>query len=276
MHFLRDIQQLLANGKRGDIESLVEQSSRCEYIGNHESIARILGKYLIYVNTLDPSISPHLMMRGYWEMWNTIYFARFVKPGMSVVEVGANLGYFTLLFSDLVGPEGSVVAFEPLSLNYELLKKSVYLNGFSSRTTCVRTALSNQNGSATIQVNPINYGGGSIMHGSEIAGLISERVETCTFDSQFLGKKVDLIKMDAEGAEQLVVQGMEKFLATGAACTIVLEFDPVRFADWQNWLGDLVKKGFALSLIQGDGSAQQVSKIASLAGCGLSELVLQR
>lgn len=273
---LRNVVKLLSRRRRALIESWTRQTSRFEYLGRNEGLARVLGKYLLYVNTLDPSISPHLIMSGFWEIWNTMYLAKIVKPGMSVVEVGANLGYFTVLLSDLVGPSGTVVAFEPLSMNYELLKKSVYLNGYSTRTTCVRGALSDRNGVATLQVNPINYGGGSIMHACPLEGTISEQVTTSTFDSHFLGKKVDLIKIDAEGAEQIVLKGMEQFLATGAACTIMLEFDPLRFPDWQDWLAHLVAQGFSISIIEYNGTARPIADIATLAGCGLSELVLKR
>ncbi len=69
----------------------------CEsaYLGDETALCRVLGRYKMFVDTSDNSLSPHLMLDGYWEMWLTEALARAIRPGMTVVDVGANLGYFT-------------------------------------------------------------------------------------------------------------------------------------------------------------------------------------
>ena len=66
-----------------------------------------------------------MIMDGFWEYWLTKYFAEQIKPGDTVIDIGANLGYYTLLAGDLVTATGRVVAVEPNPLVFELLSKSV-------------------------------------------------------------------------------------------------------------------------------------------------------
>src|SRR5262249_7878864 len=83
------------------------------YLGRHTALCRVLGLFKISLDTNDTGFASHVLLDGFWEMWLTIFFARQVKPGMTVIDVGANFGYYTLLFGSLVGDEGRVYAVEP-------------------------------------------------------------------------------------------------------------------------------------------------------------------
>ena len=157
-----DIWQLLSR-PRADNEAELRGLCKTAYLGDHTALARVLGRYKMYVDTRDTSISSHLMMEGFWEMWVTEAMLRHVRPGMTVLDIGANLGYFTLLLADLVGPEGRVLAFEPNPEMAGRLRKSVAINGFAGRATVHQTALAGEAGEMLFEVDADAPGGGHLI-----------------------------------------------------------------------------------------------------------------
>ena len=83
---------------------------------------------------------------------------------MTAVDVGANLGYYTLLFAELVGPKGQVYAFEPVPYNASLLNRSVRANGYTN-VIAVAKAVSNATGATTLHLNAGNFGNHTIVSG---------------------------------------------------------------------------------------------------------------
>ncbi len=145
--------------------------------------------------------------------------AELVKPGQTVYDVGANIGFFTILCSRLVGPQGRVYAFEPIPQNLATLRHNVALNGLSN-VTIVEKALSSSTGTAEMFVSPwsafhsLNVEGATKQdnHGPQ-AGEIT--VQTVSLDEFVQGEGVrapDLVKIDVEGAELIVVAGMRETL----------------------------------------------------------------
>jgi len=82
----------------------------------------------MYSNTPDRLLATFLWKISVLENFETHFLKKFVRPGMSVVDIGANIGYYTLLLSQLVGRDGSVTAFEPDPNNYRLLLKNIVFN----------------------------------------------------------------------------------------------------------------------------------------------------
>ena len=72
-------------------------------------LCRVLGKYLMYADSQETGITPHLALHGYWESWITLALARTLRPGWHCLDVGANHGYYTLVMADGAGPDGRVV-----------------------------------------------------------------------------------------------------------------------------------------------------------------------
>ena len=99
------------------------------YQGHNTALTRILNRFKMYVDTTDLSLAPHLMMEGHWEPWITELFTESVRPGMTVVDIGANFGYFTILAGTGVGPTGKVYAFEADPRNFEILRLNLEVNG---------------------------------------------------------------------------------------------------------------------------------------------------
>ena len=104
-------------------------------------LCRVLGRYKMFVDAGDNSLAPHLMLDGLWEMPVTEAVLRSVSQGMTVVDVGANYGYYTMILAELVGPGGRVFAAEPNPRMMSLLDRSVAVNGFADRVTPVAQPL---------------------------------------------------------------------------------------------------------------------------------------
>ena len=104
----------------------------------------------------DRHISHSIREKGCWEPFETALFQQFIGVGDSVVDAGANLGYFSVLASALVGEQGRVVAFEPEPRNAALLRDNLALNGFSERCLVYEAALGDGDAEVTLYLHPDN------------------------------------------------------------------------------------------------------------------------
>ena len=86
----------------------------------------------MYLDPTDTVVCRMIAAYGNWEPSETAWFLRTVKPGDIIVDAGANVGYYTVIGSRLVGDRGKVYAFEPDPSNFELLRKNVELNGLKN------------------------------------------------------------------------------------------------------------------------------------------------
>ena len=103
----------LATQPRQRLEAAIRRRVQTAYLGEGVVLARILGRQKIFLRSADRGFACHLMLDGFWEIWLTQYLAGCVRPGMTVIDVGANYGYYTLLLADAVGEAGHVIAVEP-------------------------------------------------------------------------------------------------------------------------------------------------------------------
>lgn len=167
------------------------------------------------------------MMSGKYEQETTQVFEEAAKPGMVVLDIGAHVGYYSLLAARKVGPEGRVYSFEPEPQNYSLLVKNVDCNGYDNITP-VNTAVSNQVGVATLNLSSLDNGRHSLF-GQSTSQSNTETVNTTTIDA-FLENaaslNVGLIKIDVEGAELDVLEGMGKLLEKKNHLSLIIEFNP--------------------------------------------------
>ena len=146
-----------------------------------------------------------------WKPATTQVFRELVKPGMTVVDVGANIGYFSLLSASLVGPTGQVHAFEPQRIVFQTLCANMALNHIAN-AFCYNIALGKSPGAVLVpQVRPwdhFNFGGLSL--GSYQLG---EEVEVKTIDGLNLSA-CSFIKIDTEGMELDVLMGAANTIRT--------------------------------------------------------------
>ena len=131
----------------------------------------------------------------------------FIKPGMTVFDIGANAGFYTLAFSRLVGDHGQVWAFEPLAENMQNLLSHVRINQLRN-VTLVQAAIAAETSLGFFRVSDDTHTG-------KIAGEGQYRVPTLSLDKLMGRNEIlapDLIKMDVEGAESSILEGAEKLL----------------------------------------------------------------
>jgi len=230
----------LATLPRSELEEAIRRVVQTVYLGDGLVLARILGRHKIFLRSADRGFACHLMLDGYWEMWLTQFLARHVKPGMTVIDVGANFGYFTLLLGDLVGTTGHVVAVEPNPDAAALLKESVLLNGHWTRTKVVPHALGASAGRGWLFAPDGEPKNATLVGKNDLSGGRTIEVSTLTLDEVALDyDKVDLVKIDAEGGEQGIVAGMRQLIARHRP-TIVLEFNAARYTDPRRFLDELL------------------------------------
>jgi FkbM family methyltransferase len=153
------------------------------------------------------------------------WMRRLVTPGSHVLDVGANIGFYTSLLSDLVGSEGHVYAFEPEPTNFKHLSA---IAGDRQNVTLVPTAVSDRSEKLLIYTSPIL----NVDHRSyKVANYeLAIPVEAVSIDDYVGGRfPVNLIKMDIQGFELPAFRGMERTVIANAAMVIFSEFWPYGF-----------------------------------------------
>jgi FkbM family methyltransferase len=210
----------------------IPQSVKSALRGQHGSPHRLANMIHGFLNRLPVDRYPVLpcagRLKGYqmrvdwqihrafvydsWEPEVTQAIDRTVAPGMTVADIGAQSGFFSLLLSKRVGSRGQVIAFEPLPANYRLLDENLRLNKIEN-VIVRREAVADHSGTLSFRF--------PVEEPSLIAGPLSPEDNTGTFDvdcvslDDFVSRQkisLDLIKMDVEGAEGSVLAGAQKTL----------------------------------------------------------------
>lgn len=168
-----------------------------------------------------------------FEVAEGAFLDRFITPGMHVIECGAHQGFFTLQLCDLVGPTGTVLAFEPSPRERERLDRNLWRNSCTNVTVDPR-ALGAEEGMAKLFICDYETGCNSLRPPAvdeEIHQLLV-RVTTLDLAIAEIGETFpDFIKIDAEGAELQILRGAEHCLRTGRP-TIFCELADIRTEPW--------------------------------------------
>lgn len=200
----------------------------------------------MYVDTLFAPVS----VTGIWEPVITEYVKKMVKKGDIVLDIGAHIGYYTLIFSDCVGLEGKVFAFEPNPDNFTLLKKNVEINKYEN-VVLIQKAVSNKAGRLKLYLSALNSGDNRIYDLGD-GPRKSIEIEAVRLDDYFkdYDGKIDFIKMDIQGAEGAAMEGMEILLEKNRNLKIITEFWPFGLKgfgiDPETYLQSFLIKGFKL------------------------------
>ncbi|TIX87008.1 FkbM family methyltransferase [Rhizobium sp. P44RR-XXIV] len=220
---------------RQQAEIAILQRVSSAYLGNNTALVRVLGRYKLYVDTRDRGFGSHILLDGFWEIWLTLFCARNVKRGMTAIDVGANFGYYSVLLAELVGAKGQVVAVEPNPHAADFLRRSAELNGMIGRTRIEGLALGrNASGDAPLYV-PHNEPKNALIVLEGFVPRVEDgsviRVPVTTLDRLSAScERVDFIKIDAEGAEEFIFEGMSETISRHRPM-IVVEFNPARYTD---------------------------------------------
>lgn len=176
----------------------------------------------------DLHVSRQIREQGVWEPYESQLVYQLLQPGQCFVDVGANIGYFTLLAAQKVGRQGQVFAFEPEPRNYRLLCENVMLNALQQQVIAVEAGLSDQERSACLHLHPDNLGDHQLHAAAE---LERELVEVFLYNgSDYLSRfisRIDMLKVDTQGSEYQVIEGLMPLLqASHPGLKIIIELTP--------------------------------------------------
>ena len=192
--------------------------------------------------------------RGPMEPGVTKYFCSMIKPGAVVVDVGANVGIYTLLAARLMQGSGKVYSFEPTPRTYQILKDNVQVNGYLELGLIHLHQLAVTDRTGTAQLSIFNGDCGHNTLFKDDGASVDIEVLTTSLD-EILAKeeRVDLVKIDAEGAEPLILRGMKRIIKRNPGIRIILEFAPVHLrragSSPSAFLDQITSLGFAVRRI---------------------------
>lgn len=177
--------------------------------------------FKMHLNPLDDMVCRVLRESKEWEPSETSLLYQEIKEGQVVVDVGAHIGYFTLLFSKLVGPKGAVYAFEPNPYSLAYLRRNVAVN--NSRNVVVED-MAVYDRDVHIQVWAKKGGNtGDVRIFPTLNGEVVG-VDAVTLDTYFAPRNVDFIKIDAQGAEYNILKGAGSLIRRSLGLKLMVEY----------------------------------------------------
>ncbi len=184
----------------------------------------IIDGNILQVDKKDRVISQELIQTGKWEDFETKIFKNNINTGDVVLDIGAHIGYYTVIAAKIVGKEGRVYAFEPDPKNFSILQNNIALNGYKN-VTLINKAVSDTEGLSNLFLNTKNTGDHRIYKSEKYNKGV--KIETITLDNFFKSNThIDLIKIDIQGAEVRALKGGQKIIKENENLKIITEFWP--------------------------------------------------
>lgn len=187
-------------------------------------IERRIHDYRLILDLEDHGISRSLMLFGTREVDHKIILERVLSPGMTVFDIGANIGYYVLMELGLIGPSGHLVAIEPAPQNVAQLRRNLALNGYQE-VPVIESAVSDRPGERVFHLSRQSNLGTFHDTGSGVQHLSGERITVPTLTVPDIAAEhgaPDLIRMDVEGHEVEVLGGMLDAIRSGAMAPMIL------------------------------------------------------
>jgi FkbM family methyltransferase len=234
----------------------------CVARGRYQAYVDLPAGFSLEVDLRDEGVGRTIYADEYWDRDESAFLKAHVKPGMTIVDVGANLGYFTVLCAQLVGPPGRVIAIEPDPYNFALLQRNVARNGLTN-VTLLNRALAKKPGTAVLFKSASNFGDHRVCATADKRETVEVEVETL---DELLARHgvahVDVAKIDVQGYEGQVLGGMQTTLAAGLIDHLLMEYWPhglTRAGDDPAAIIDtLIRAGFRFHLLKEQGTLQPV------------------
>jgi FkbM family methyltransferase len=180
---------------------------------------------ILIMNRRDPAMCG-LLIFGLFEPFMTEIFRRQIRQGLVVIDIGANIGYYTIIASTLVGPHGKVIAYEPEDNNYSFLLKNIEYNKLDN-VVPVRSAVSDRNGKIELHISNDNGLTHAIVANCDVKETVYVTTTTLDHSLKTMGvNKVDILKIDIEGAEIMAIKGMGETIRNNPNIIIFTEFYP--------------------------------------------------
>lgn len=225
--------------------------------GKDEILVRTAVGYML-CPAQDHALLAQLLDVGELEAGTRLLIQRLLVPGSTYIDVGANIGMHVIAAARAMQGKGSIACFEPYEPTAQLLRKSIFLNGFAHMATVHQVAVSSRNGSQPLFLGQTT-GHHSLFPLDEWATSGKPPVETRLVrldDVMPQGAHVDVIKIDAEGAELDVLAGANALLANNPEIGLIVECGAAHLRrsgiDLSEWLGAFASMGFEWKAIDPD------------------------
>jgi len=199
--------------------------------------------YKMYLSIDDSGLSKELLFKGVREELQTEIWRKIIKPGMNVLECGANLGYYALMEASIIGNEGRVYAVEPIPENFRILKKNIELNNYSYIIKAYNLAMSDEEGDSEIAVTKNSNFATMLLEKNIMSEWMSKKLKQQTKETikikamridSFLENKrdIDLIRIDIEGYEIKIIKGLINTIKKSKKpIKLFIELHPLVFKD---------------------------------------------
>ncbi|MBV8889381.1 MAG: FkbM family methyltransferase [Alphaproteobacteria bacterium] len=193
------------------------------YVGDGIALTYLVDHTMMFVNSNDIG-NAHLLGGGRYEEENLAVLLSFVTPDTVFLDIGANLGFFSLQIGRRLTGTGKVYAFEPHPMLLSLLQRNLFVNGLAPVVTCYGLALSDENAPAELHYPFDHLGGGAFApatpeRGGNVVKCEARRLDD-VLDADF---RCDLVKIDVEGHELDVLNGMRRIVANSPRIKILFE-----------------------------------------------------
>jgi len=208
------------------------------YVGEGRLLARTIYGTRMFLDARDIVITPIIALKGYWEPELGDYIRSYLRPGMTFVDVGANMGYFSCLAAARVGPTGRVVAYEADPEVHAFLVDNLSLNWATSWTEAVNAAVWSEARTLTLHRR------GKYKGNTSVAKIGDDALLRCLDTSEAFdvraapldeliphGVVPDLVKIDVEGAEPWVLRGIAAAMSGQRKPTLLVEWSPDQIRD---------------------------------------------
>jgi len=196
------------------------------------------GKFKMVLDKTDVDISQQIKVHGWYEdeKFESQIFSEHLKQGMTVLDLGGNIGFYTMLARSIVGLQGKVITFEPFPSNANLIRSSIEENSFDN-VIVVEAAVSDTIGKTILYLSPDACSEHSLLnlHFKYNREPVQKniQVDIITVDNYLANNidnfKVDFIKMDIEGSESHAIKGMKKVFEENKQMNLMTEFWPNGF-----------------------------------------------
>lgn len=258
------------------------------YVGDGRVLVAPLWGGRLVLPADDLSLMPELVVKGTYDVPFTAFVQQHIRPGDVAIDVGANVGLFTLLLGYQVWERGRVLAYEAAPRHVAFLRDNVAMNGLADRVEIVPHAAAADYGTARLQVLPrfsmlatIHADAETLLVGERTGELETVEVQTEPLDAQ-LGRfeRIDLIKVDVEGAEEQVFAGMAGLLAAGTVRRVCFELIESSIGrDWEAFarrLKALEADGWRFHTLTDAGAVEPAALDALLDGGHWSQVAMLR
>ena len=182
----------------------------------------------MFALVLGDIISGNIAFNGFYELELSREIARLARKGGLFVDVGANMGYFSLLWAG-ISPLGQVIAYEAAPRNIEILQNNIARNSLCQKISLVCKAAGAHDGQVAFELGPHDQTGwGGI---SRVSTATTIGIPLVRLDGELSGKTVEVLKIDAEGSDTTVLLGCEGLLKNKKVRRIYFEQNEVRMQE---------------------------------------------